>query len=71
MMIFEIGVGQKFQKGDIGVFGNINKRIYGIGLCSVYASMVIVTYYMVIISWSVYYFFASFFELYWAPESKY
>ncbi|MCL4170748.1 UNVERIFIED_CONTAM: hypothetical protein GTU68_048274, partial [Idotea baltica] len=71
MLVFEIGVGQKFQRGDIGVFASINKRIYGIGLCSVYASLVIACYYMVIISWSVYYFFASFIELYWAEGSDY
>ena len=72
MLIFEVGVGQKFQSGDIGVFGGIHPRIYGIGLCSVYVGFTIVTYYIVLIGWAVYYFFASFAKnLAWAADSKY
>ena len=53
---------------------NIHRRIYGVGLTSVYSSFVVVTYYMLVISWSVYYFFAtmlSFNHMYWAYDSEY
>jgi len=53
------------------VFGSINRRIYGIGLTSVYASLVIVTYYIVIIAWAVFYFFATFFGQHWEEGSKF
>lgn len=60
MMLLELSMGQKFQRGDIGVFRGIHPRLAGIGLASVIAAYCISFYYQVIIAWAVIYFFASF-----------
>lgn len=59
MLMLEFSLGQKFQRGDIGVFRAINARLAGIGMASVFAAFAITFYYSVIIGWSVVYFFAS------------
>jgi len=56
----ELSLGQKFQRGDIGVFRGIHPRLTGVGLASVMASFSIVAYYNVIISWSLIYLISSF-----------
>jgi len=60
MLLLELGLGQKFQRGDIGVFRGIHPRLAGVGLASVFSGIVIVTYYNVIIGWALYYFALSF-----------
>lgn len=56
----ELVLGQKFQRGDIGVFRGIHPRLAGVGLASVLASFCIVAYYNVIIGWSAIYLVAAF-----------
>jgi SNF family Na+-dependent transporter len=60
MLMLEFALGQKFQRGDIGVFRGIHPRLAGIGLASVFCSYSITFYYNVIISWSLVYFFCAF-----------
>lgn len=60
LLLMELALGQKFQRGDIAVFGGINKRLRGIGIASVFSSYIITFYYNVIISWAIVYFIASF-----------
>lgn len=60
LLLMELSLGQKFQRGDIAVFGGINKRLRGIGIASVFSSYIITFYYNVIISWACVYFIASF-----------
>lgn len=57
MLMLELSLGQKLQRGDIGVFRGIHPKLYGIGLASVFASFSITFYYNVIISWALVYFF--------------
>lgn len=56
----ELGLGQKFQRGDISVFRGIHPRLAGIGLASVFSAYIIAFYYNVIISWSLSYIIAGF-----------
>ena len=58
--LLELALGQKFQRGDIGVFRGIHPRLSGIGLASVFAAFIIVCYYNTILGWSVIYFVMSF-----------
>ena len=58
--LMEMTLGQKFQRGDVGVFRGIHPRLAGVGLASVLASFAIVLYYNVIIAWSLIYLVASF-----------
>lgn len=60
MLMLEFSLGQKFQRGDIGVFRGIHPRLAGIGMASVFAAFAITLYYVVIIGWAVVYFFAAF-----------
>ena len=38
MLLLELSLGQKFQRGDIGVFRGIQPRIAGVGLTSVFSA---------------------------------
>lgn len=58
--LMELSLGQKFQRGDIGVFRGIHPRLAGVGLASVFASFAIVCYYNIIIGWSLIYLIMSF-----------
>jgi neurotransmitter:Na+ symporter, NSS family len=60
LLLMELSLGQKFQRGDVSVFRGINKRLAGIGVASVFSAYIITWYYTVIISWSLVYFAASF-----------
>jgi SNF family Na+-dependent transporter len=58
--LLEITLGQKFQRGDVGVFRGIHPRLAGIGHASILASFSLVTYYNVMIAWSLIYLIVSF-----------
>jgi len=60
LLLQELSLGQKIQRGDISVFRGIHPRLAGIGAASVYSVYIITFYYTVIISWSVVYFVAGF-----------
>jgi SNF family Na+-dependent transporter len=60
LLLMELSLGQKFQRGDVSVFRGINKRLAGIGFASVFSAYIISWYYTVIISWSLVYFAAAF-----------
>ena len=60
MVILEISLGQYHQTGDVGVFGSIHRRLKGVGLGSVIAAWVVVTYYAALIAWVINAFFDSF-----------
>jgi solute carrier family 6 GABA transporter-like protein 1 len=55
IILLELGLGQKFQKGDIGVFRGIYPRGSGIGISSVFSAIVIAAYYSTIIAYALYY----------------
>lgn len=60
LLLMELSLGQKFQRGDVSVFRGIHPRLAGIGLVSVLSAYIISWYYNVIISWAVVYLVASF-----------
>lgn len=64
LAILEIGFGQYFQTGDIGVFGTFHPRLRGVGLASVGCGFMLDTYYVVLISWVMNAFFDS-----WSEDS--
>lgn len=69
ILFLEIGLGQFHQTGDVGVFGSINKRLRGIGLCSNIAGFILVTYYSMLIAWCMNAFFDSWNDTPWLDES--
>jgi len=64
LTILEIGFGQYFQTGDIGVFGGFHRRLRGVGVCSMVCGFIVSSYYIVLIGWVVNAFFAS-----WNPNA--
>jgi len=60
MLTQEMALGQKFQGGDVEAYGRINWRFRGVGLASVIGVYIIVTYYSVIIAYSLVYAVRSF-----------
>jgi SNF family Na+-dependent transporter len=66
--LMELTLGQKFQRGDIGVFRGIHPRLTGVGLASVLSAYSIVAYYNVIIAWALIYLVVTFFGV--IPWSK-
>ncbi len=62
IMILEIALGQKMQKGAVGSLGAISKRFAPIGLLGIIASFGVVAYYCVVMGWSLIYLLGSFFS---------
>ena len=60
LAILEVSLGQYHQTGDVGVFGSIHRRLKGVGLGSVIAAWVVVTYYTPLIAWVINAFFDTF-----------
>lgn len=52
ILILEIAVGQYYQTGDAGAFGNINKSARGLGLTSVFCVFVLNCYYSAFLVWA-------------------
>ena len=60
LLIMELGLGQKIQRGDVSVFRGIHPRLAGIGVASVFSAYIICFYYNVIIAWALVYLVAGF-----------
>ena len=60
--LMELGLGQLYQRGDIGVFHGIHPRLMGVGLASILSAYSIVAYYNVIIAWALIYLVSSFMD---------
>lgn len=60
MLTLEFVVGQKMQQGAIGSFRKLHPHAGGLGIFAMMSSFVIVSYYAVVMAWSLIYFVASF-----------
>jgi SNF family Na+-dependent transporter len=60
ILTLEIGFGQFWQTGDVGVFGSFNPRLRGVGVASVACGWMLVVYYSVLIAWVINAFFDAF-----------
>ncbi|CAF0951290.1 unnamed protein product [Brachionus calyciflorus] len=60
MMFLEMSIGQYFRVGNITLWGKVNRFMKGIGYSSLLVVCYITLYYATIISYSVFYLFASF-----------
>lgn len=69
LLIMEFAIGQKMQLGAVGAFGNIKKKLSAIGLGAVLCGFVVVSYYAVIMAWSLMYIVFSF-SLKWGADTK-
>jgi len=69
LLIMEFAIGQKMQLGAVGAFQKIEQKLAGIGLASVLCGFVVVTYYAVIMAWSLLYMFFSF-KVSWGADTR-
>jgi len=69
LLIMEFAIGQKMQLGAVKSFGKIHHRLSGIGLGAVLCGFVVVSYYTVVMAWSLLYFLYSF-TLKWGDNPK-
>ncbi|XP_075896026.1 sodium- and chloride-dependent GABA transporter ine-like [Nelusetta ayraudi] len=60
LVYMEIAIGQCTQLGPVHAFAKICPLFKGVGLAAVFMSYIFSTYYMVLISWALYYLFHSF-----------
>lgn len=60
LLYLELAIGQKFQKGSIGVWNAIHPYLGGIGVASAAVSLLLAIYYNAIITWCFFYMFNSF-----------
>lgn len=60
LLLLEMALGQKLQKGAVEAFRTIHPRLSAIGFLAVITSFIIVIYYAIIMAWIVFYLFYSF-----------
>src|SRR3989338_11984 len=69
LLILEFGLGQKMQKGAVDSFAAIKKRLSGLGWWALLTSFIVVSYYVVIMAWSLVYMLVSF-GVQWSGDPK-
>ena len=60
LLTLELALGQKMQQGAIGSFRQLHPRFGGLGFVALLSPFIIVSYYAVVMAWSLIYLFASF-----------
>lgn len=69
LMVLEYSVGQKFRTSAPVAFAKMDKRLGWIGWFALIMSMIVILYYMVIMSWSIIYMYKSF-DLSWGDNTS-
>ena len=60
LLILEFGLGQKIQKGTVDSLAAIKRKFSGVGWWALFTSFIIMSYYVVVMAWSLLYLFTSF-----------
>lgn len=69
LLMLEFAIGQKMQQGAIGSFEKLHPSFWGLGLLALMSSFIIVSYYAVVMAWSLIYLLASF-PMKWSGDVK-
>ncbi len=69
LLILEFGLGQRMQKGAVDSFAAIKRRLSGVGWAALITSFIVITYYVVVMSWAMIYLFDSF-SLRWGSDTS-
>jgi len=69
LLMLEVGLGQKMQKGAADAFGAIKKNLRFVGWTGIVLAFMVLAYYMAVVSYGVNY-FASSFTLSWMPDAS-
>ena len=60
LLILEFALGQKIQRGAVDAFAAIKRKFSGVGWWAIISSFIIISYYVVVMSWCLIYLVASF-----------
>ena len=60
LFMIEFSIGQRFRKTAILAWKEIHPALFGIGISCLAVSFMLCVYYVIVLSWCVYYFFMSF-----------
>ena len=60
MLMLELAVGQKMQRGAVEAYQKLDSGFVGLGIFALFSSFIIVSYYAVVMAWSLVYLLASF-----------
>ena len=69
LLMLEVGLGQRMQKGAADAFGAIKKNLRFVGWTAIVLAFAVIAYYMAVVSYGVNYFAASF-TLGWQPDAN-
>src|SRR3989344_8986713 len=69
LLVLEFSIGQYFNKNVVDLFASIRKWFSGIGWLMLFNAFIVMSYYAVVISWHIIYFFVSF-GLQWKNDAK-
>ena len=60
LFIMEFALGQRMKQSAVRVWTNVHPVFFGVGISCMLVSFAMVSYYIVVITWCLYYFFVSF-----------
>ena len=60
LLILEFSIGQYFNKDIVDLFASVKKRLSSIGWLMLFNAFIVMSYYAVVLSWHIIYFFVSF-----------
>jgi NSS family neurotransmitter:Na+ symporter len=60
LLILEFALGQKMQKGAVDSLAAIKKKLSGVGWWALFTAFIVISYYVVVMAWSLIYMFVSF-----------
>nr|XP_014703972.1 sodium-dependent neutral amino acid transporter B(0)AT1 [Equus asinus] len=60
LLYLEFAIGQRLRKGSVGIWSSIHPILKGVGIASMFVSLMVGLYYNTIIAWVMWYFFNSF-----------
>ena len=69
MLMLELAVGQKMQQGALGSYRKLHPSFAGLGIFALISSFIIVSYYAVVMAWSLIYLLASF-GMKWSGDAE-
>jgi len=69
LLILEFGLGQKMQKGAVDSFAAVKKRLSGLGWWALFTAFIVISYYVVVMAWSLVYMLVSF-GVQWSDDPK-
>ena len=59
LLLLELAIGQKMCTTPVKMWNNIHPALFGIGICSLVVSFFVSMYYVLVITWCIFYFFNS------------